>query len=76
MIPDDTHLLIGSLMFEGMDQIDLTGLDAALAAAPQLAGEKRGVIGNAAKTTALMVSSRCSAPIAEEPGELAWTQRT
>ena len=25
MIPDDTHLLIGSLMFEGMDQIDLTG---------------------------------------------------
>ena len=25
MIPDDTHLLIGALMFEGMDQIDLTG---------------------------------------------------
>jgi hypothetical protein len=25
MIPDDIHLLIGSLMFEGMDQIDLTG---------------------------------------------------
>jgi cyclohexyl-isocyanide hydratase len=25
MIPDDTHLLIGSLIFEGMDQIDLTG---------------------------------------------------
>jgi cyclohexyl-isocyanide hydratase len=25
MIPEDTHLLIGSLMFEGMDQIDLTG---------------------------------------------------
>src|SRR5271168_229126 len=25
MIPGDTHLLIGSLMFEGMDQIDLTG---------------------------------------------------
>ena len=25
MIPDDTHLLIGSLLFEGMDQIDLTG---------------------------------------------------
>jgi cyclohexyl-isocyanide hydratase len=25
MIRDDTHLLIGSLMFEGMDQIDLTG---------------------------------------------------
>jgi cyclohexyl-isocyanide hydratase len=25
MISEDTHLLIGSLMFEGMDQIDLTG---------------------------------------------------
>ena len=25
MIPHDTHLLIGSLMFDGMDQIDLTG---------------------------------------------------
>jgi cyclohexyl-isocyanide hydratase len=25
MIPEDTHLLIGSLMFQGMDQIDLTG---------------------------------------------------
>ena len=25
MIPNDTHLQIGSLLFEGMDQIDLTG---------------------------------------------------
>lgn len=25
MIPDDTHLQIGSLLFEGLDQIDLTG---------------------------------------------------
>ncbi|MGI4811376.1 MAG: DJ-1/PfpI family protein, partial [Janthinobacterium lividum] len=25
MIQPDTHLMIGSLMFEGMDQIDLTG---------------------------------------------------
>ena len=25
MIPDDTHLQIGSLLFEGVDQIDLTG---------------------------------------------------
>jgi len=25
MIPDDTHLLIDSLMLERMDQIDLTG---------------------------------------------------
>jgi cyclohexyl-isocyanide hydratase len=25
VIPDDTHLLIGSLIFDGMDQIDLTG---------------------------------------------------
>ena len=25
MIPDDTHLQIGSLLFEGIDQIDLTG---------------------------------------------------
>jgi cyclohexyl-isocyanide hydratase len=25
VIPHDTHLLIGSLMFDGMDQIDLTG---------------------------------------------------
>ena len=25
MIPHDTHLLIGSLLFEGIDQIDLTG---------------------------------------------------
>ena len=25
MIPSDTHLTIGSLMFEGLDQIDLTG---------------------------------------------------
>lgn len=25
MIPHDTHLLIGSLLFEGLDQIDLTG---------------------------------------------------
>jgi hypothetical protein len=37
-------------------------------------GEKRGVIGNAAKAIAItlspMLSSRCSAPIAEEPGEL------
>ena len=25
MIPQDTHLQIGSLLFEGIDQIDLTG---------------------------------------------------
>ena len=25
MIPNDTHLQIGSLLFEGIDQIDLTG---------------------------------------------------
>jgi cyclohexyl-isocyanide hydratase len=25
MIPHDTHLNIGSLLFEGIDQIDLTG---------------------------------------------------
>ena len=25
MIPHDTHLQIGSLLFEGLDQIDLTG---------------------------------------------------
>jgi hypothetical protein len=25
MIPQDTHLHIGSLLFEGLDQIDLTG---------------------------------------------------
>ena len=25
MIPHDTHLEIGSLLFEGLDQIDLTG---------------------------------------------------
>jgi len=25
MIPSDTHLQIGSLLFEGLDQIDLTG---------------------------------------------------
>src|ERR1700743_258452 len=25
MIPEDTHLTIGSLLFEGLDQIDLTG---------------------------------------------------
>lgn len=25
MIPADTHLQIGSLLFEGLDQIDLTG---------------------------------------------------
>ena len=25
MIPPDTHLQIGSLLFEGLDQIDLTG---------------------------------------------------
>jgi len=25
MIPHDTHLRIGSLLFEGVDQIDLTG---------------------------------------------------
>jgi hypothetical protein len=25
MIPPDTHLQIGSLLFEGVDQIDLTG---------------------------------------------------
>ena len=25
MIPHDTHLHIGSLLFEGIDQIDLTG---------------------------------------------------
>ena len=25
MIPHDTHLHIGSLLFEGLDQIDLTG---------------------------------------------------
>ncbi len=25
MIPHDTHLQIGSLLFEGVDQIDLTG---------------------------------------------------
>src|SRR5258708_5512123 len=34
MIPDDTHLLIGSLMFEGMDQIDLTGPFEALSRVP------------------------------------------
>ena len=25
MIPEETHLQIGSLLFEGLDQIDLTG---------------------------------------------------
>ena len=25
MIPDDTHLQIGSLLFEGLDEIDLIG---------------------------------------------------
>jgi hypothetical protein len=25
MIPHDTHLTIGSLLFDGLDQIDLTG---------------------------------------------------
>ncbi len=25
MIPNDTHLQIGALLFEGLDQIDLTG---------------------------------------------------
>jgi len=34
MIPDDTHLLIGSLMFDGMDQIDLTGPFEVLARVP------------------------------------------
>lgn len=34
MIPDDTHLLIGALMFEGMDQIDLTGPFEALSRVP------------------------------------------
>jgi hypothetical protein len=31
MIPHDTHLQIGSLLFEGVDQIDLTGLFEVLA---------------------------------------------
>lgn len=34
MIRDDTPLLIGSLMFEGMDQIDLTGPSEALSRVP------------------------------------------
>jgi len=34
MIPDDTPLLIGALMFEGMDQIDLTGPFEALSRVP------------------------------------------
>jgi hypothetical protein len=34
MIPDDTHLLIGALMFEGMDQIDLTWPFEALSRVP------------------------------------------
>jgi cyclohexyl-isocyanide hydratase len=34
MIPDGTHLLIGALMFEGMDQIDLTGPFEALSRVP------------------------------------------
>jgi cyclohexyl-isocyanide hydratase len=34
MIPDDTHLMIGALMFEGMDQIDLTGPFEALSRVP------------------------------------------
>jgi hypothetical protein len=34
MIPDDTHLPVGSPMFEGMDQIDLTGPFEALSRVP------------------------------------------
>jgi cyclohexyl-isocyanide hydratase len=34
MIPDDTHLMIGALIFDGMDQIDLTGPFEALARVP------------------------------------------
>jgi cyclohexyl-isocyanide hydratase len=34
MIPDDTHLSIGALMFEGIDQIDLTGPFEALSRVP------------------------------------------
>jgi cyclohexyl-isocyanide hydratase len=34
MIPDDTPLLIGALMFEGLDQIDLTGPFEALSRVP------------------------------------------
>jgi cyclohexyl-isocyanide hydratase len=34
MIPHDTHLQIGSLLFEGIDQIDLTGPFEALSRIP------------------------------------------
>jgi cyclohexyl-isocyanide hydratase len=34
MIPHDTHLHIGSLLFEGVDQIDLTGLFEVLSRIP------------------------------------------
>jgi hypothetical protein len=35
MIPHDTHLHIGSLLFEGVDQIDLTGPFEVLSRIPQ-----------------------------------------
>jgi cyclohexyl-isocyanide hydratase len=34
MIPHGTHLHIGSLLFEGIDQIDLTGLFEVLSRIP------------------------------------------
>jgi cyclohexyl-isocyanide hydratase len=35
MLPQDTHLEIGSLLFEGLDQIDLTGPFAVLSRIPR-----------------------------------------
>jgi cyclohexyl-isocyanide hydratase len=37
MIPHDTHLHIGSLLFEGIDQIDLTGPFEVLSRIPKVA---------------------------------------
>src|SRR6202012_4877313 len=48
MIPHDTHLQIGSLLFEGLDQIDLTGPFEVLSRIPnstyRLYGKTAGVV--------------------------------
>ncbi|MBN9509236.1 MAG: DJ-1/PfpI family protein [Alphaproteobacteria bacterium] len=48
MVPDDTHLQIGSLVFDGMDQLDLTGPFEVLARIPnstyRLYGKTAGAV--------------------------------
>ena len=69
MIPHDAHLHIGSLLFEGIDQIDLTGPFEVLSRLPNTIYRSYGkTVTPAAKTQAPSTTTRSLTGIAPKNG--------